>query len=269
MGEMGAGKIERLATKNSMRSLVSCALGGGSEALHLLPSYLTMNLGPSPDFKRAHVKDRKGDTLLFFSLDLDATTDTQSLHGSYPVIEGEKWSATKWIHMRSFDKPVKHAVGDCVDENENCPMWAKSGECEKNSIYMVGSEESGGHCRKSCEGVYVLEGDRQQKRQGPQALAPPWWNVFNFKLKEVLKDNGDMSLFGAVYEFQNPIHPAIEIPKYFIAFRGTLIEPDTRSQDFKLDLQCFCNTIHQSSRFQVAIRLFRNLSIGLEPQIYG
>ncbi|KAB1211624.1 Prolyl 4-hydroxylase subunit alpha-1 [Morella rubra] len=97
------------------------------------------------------VKPRKGDALLFFSLHPDATTDANSLHGSCPVIEGEKWSATKWIHVRSFDKSVRHAVGDCVDENENCPMWAKSGECEKNPIYMVGSEESGGHCRKSCK----------------------------------------------------------------------------------------------------------------------
>ncbi|KAB1205068.1 hypothetical protein CJ030_MR7G016712 [Morella rubra] len=146
-------------------------------------------------------------------------------------------------------------------------MRTRSGSSDEDNFYLSGPTHDlinaidwpNPHHRRPVasslfQGVYVLEGDRQQKRQGPQALAPPWWNVFNFKLKEVLKDNGDMSLFGAVYEFQNPIHPAIEIPKYFIAFRGTLIEPDTRSQDFKLDLQCFCNTIHQSSRFQVAIR---------------
>jgi len=46
------------------------------------------------------VKPEKGDALLFFSLHLDATTDAKSLHGSCPVIEGEKWSATKWIHVR-------------------------------------------------------------------------------------------------------------------------------------------------------------------------
>ncbi|KAB1205062.1 hypothetical protein CJ030_MR7G016706 [Morella rubra] len=56
MVEMGAGIIERLATKNSIRSLVSGALGGDSEVWHLLPSaYLTtFDLGPSPDFMRAH-----------------------------------------------------------------------------------------------------------------------------------------------------------------------------------------------------------------------
>ncbi|PQQ01225.1 putative prolyl 4-hydroxylase 7 [Prunus yedoensis var. nudiflora] len=83
------------------------------------------------------VKPYKGDALMFFSLHPDATTDPSSLHGSCPVIEGEKWSATKWIHVRSFEKSIKHAVsGDCADENDNCPLWAKAGECEKNPTYM-------------------------------------------------------------------------------------------------------------------------------------
>lgn len=103
--------------------------------------------------KRGHaVKPRKGDALLFFSLHPDATTDSSSLHASCPVIEGEKWSATKWIHVRSFEKPVRpSARGECVDENEHCAMWAKAGECKKNPVYMVGSKDSFGYCRKSCK----------------------------------------------------------------------------------------------------------------------
>ncbi|GMP30442.1 hypothetical protein CsSME_00005108 [Camellia sinensis var. sinensis] len=97
------------------------------------------------------VKPHKGDALLFFSLHLDATTDPLSLHGSCPVIEGEKWSATKWIHVRSFERIVKHANGNCVDENENCAQWAAAGECKKNPIYMVGSDDGPGACRKSCK----------------------------------------------------------------------------------------------------------------------
>lgn len=98
------------------------------------------------------VKPRKGDALLFFSLHPDATTDNTSLHGSCPVIEGEKWSATKWIHVRSFDSlPSRQAASDCVDEDPNCPAWALKGECEKNPLYMVGSEEAAGYCRKSCK----------------------------------------------------------------------------------------------------------------------
>ncbi|XP_068641581.1 probable prolyl 4-hydroxylase 6 [Aristolochia californica] len=98
------------------------------------------------------VKPKKGDALLFFSLHPDARTDPDSLHGSCPVIEGEKWSATKWIHVRSFDAPRERpANGDCVDEDENCLQWAATGECEKNPLYMVGSPEMTGYCRKSCK----------------------------------------------------------------------------------------------------------------------
>ncbi|KAJ8775229.1 hypothetical protein K2173_020233 [Erythroxylum novogranatense] len=55
------------------------------------------------------VKPRKGDALLFFSLHPNATIDERSLHGSCPVIEGEKWSATKWIHISSLKAAYKHS----------------------------------------------------------------------------------------------------------------------------------------------------------------
>ncbi|KAM0955096.1 probable prolyl 4-hydroxylase 7 [Malus sylvestris] len=99
------------------------------------------------------VKPHKGDALLFFSLHPNATTDPSSLHGSCPVIEGEKWSATKWIHVRSFEKSlIKRATGRvCSDEKDNCPVWAKAGECKKNPTYMIGTEGLLGYCRKSCK----------------------------------------------------------------------------------------------------------------------
>nr|AFK48505.1 unknown [Lotus japonicus] len=97
------------------------------------------------------VKPRKGDALLFFSLHLNATTDSNSLHGSCPVIEGEKWSATKWIHVSDFEKAIKQDDnGDCTDENENCSRWAKLGECVKNPLYMIGGKGVKGYCMKSC-----------------------------------------------------------------------------------------------------------------------
>ncbi|ESW19831.1 hypothetical protein PHAVU_006G159200 [Phaseolus vulgaris] len=94
------------------------------------------------------VKPRRGDALLFFSLFPNAIPDTRSLHAECPVIEGEKWSATKWIHVDSFDKMVE---GECSDQNENCEKWANLGECTSNPEYMVGSPGLPGYCMRSCK----------------------------------------------------------------------------------------------------------------------
>ncbi|CAK8539656.1 unnamed protein product [Lathyrus sativus] len=52
------------------------------------------------------IKPRKGDGLLFYSFFPNGTFDRTSLHGSCPVIKGEKWIATKGIrnqlHYENF-----------------------------------------------------------------------------------------------------------------------------------------------------------------------
>jgi len=48
------------------------------------------------------VRTVRGDALMFYSLKPDGSEDPSSLHGSCPVIKGEKWSATKWIHVAPF-----------------------------------------------------------------------------------------------------------------------------------------------------------------------
>eukprot|EP00270_Netrium_digitus_P011014 TRINITY_DN3468_c0_g1_i1.p1 TRINITY_DN3468_c0_g1~~TRINITY_DN3468_c0_g1_i1.p1 ORF type:complete len:325 (+),score=62.34 TRINITY_DN3468_c0_g1_i1:88-1062(+) len=96
------------------------------------------------------VKPKKGDALLFFSMKPDATPDPSSLHAGCPVIEGEKWSATKWIHEDAFDLPPRDP-SVCVDENMECAHWASAGECQKNPDYMVGVGKTLGFCRKSCK----------------------------------------------------------------------------------------------------------------------
>ncbi|KAG9135841.1 hypothetical protein Leryth_002553 [Lithospermum erythrorhizon] len=58
------------------------------------------NMDPSFDFSKCiglKVKPRRGDGLLFYSLFTNGTIDKTSLHGSCPVIRGQKWVATKWI----------------------------------------------------------------------------------------------------------------------------------------------------------------------------
>ncbi|BAS82476.1 Os03g0166200, partial [Oryza sativa Japonica Group] len=96
------------------------------------------------------VKPTKGSAVLFFSLYPNATFDPGSLHGSCPVIQGEKWSATKWIHVRSYDENGRRSSDKCEDQHALCSSWAAAGECAKNPGYMVGTSESPGFCRKSC-----------------------------------------------------------------------------------------------------------------------
>ncbi|EOY15128.1 2-oxoglutarate (2OG) and Fe(II)-dependent oxygenase superfamily protein isoform 2 [Theobroma cacao] len=48
------------------------------------------------------VKPKMGDALLFWSMRPDATLDPSSLHGGCPVIMGNKWSSTKWIHVEEY-----------------------------------------------------------------------------------------------------------------------------------------------------------------------
>lgn len=100
-------------------------------------------------------RPRKGDALLFFSLRLDGELDTASLHAGCPVIKGEKWSATKWMHVGVFGgrgtfRTASLKPGECKDLNKNCENWASAGECAKNPSYMVGDDGSEGQCMKAC-----------------------------------------------------------------------------------------------------------------------
>ncbi|QCE16718.1 probable prolyl 4-hydroxylase 3 [Vigna unguiculata] len=52
--------------------------------------------------KGLSVKPKRGDALLFWSMRPDATLDPSSLHGGCPVIRGNKWSSTKWMHLREY-----------------------------------------------------------------------------------------------------------------------------------------------------------------------
>ncbi|KAL8049466.1 hypothetical protein ABFX02_06G022300 [Erythranthe guttata] len=106
------------------------------------------------------------------------------------------------------------------------------------------------------QGVYVIECDRQQKRHPPQALAPPWWEFFNFKINRVLVDDHDQSYFGAIFEFVFPYpyqnYAGQRPPQYVIAFRGTVNKSNSRGEDLKLNLNLMINNLQESRRFQIA-----------------
>lgn len=98
------------------------------------------------------LKPTKGNAIVFFNLHLNATPDKSSSHARCPV-KGEMWCATKTFHLKGISREndsLQSDGVDCTDEDENCPHWASLGECQRNSIFMIGSPDYYGTCRKSC-----------------------------------------------------------------------------------------------------------------------
>ncbi|CAI8593696.1 unnamed protein product [Vicia faba] len=95
----------------------------------------------------------KGNALLFFSLNLNTSPDRTSFHARCPVLKGDMWSAVKFFYARSVkggEISTASDVDECTDEDDNCPAWAATGECQGNPVFMVGSPDYYGTCRKSC-----------------------------------------------------------------------------------------------------------------------
>lgn len=45
----------------------------------------------------------------------------------------------------------RRVTGQCDDDEEACPEWATSGECERNPSFMVGTRQRPGRCLLSCK----------------------------------------------------------------------------------------------------------------------
>lgn len=94
------------------------------------------------------VKAKKGDALLFYGLKPNGDIDPASLHGSCPTTKGEKWSATKWLHVGGYGASsllARASRGECVDTDDRCAEWAAIDECQKNKPFMQKV------CRMSCD----------------------------------------------------------------------------------------------------------------------
>ena len=112
--------------------------------------------------KGVSVKPKKGRALLFYHLDGQGQPSRFSMHTGCPVLEGVKWTSTKWIREKPFrpDAFPKGAVapqvaappaGQCADGDPNCADWAAKGECESNRNFMVGDTQGfRGRCMESC-----------------------------------------------------------------------------------------------------------------------
>ncbi|GMH44285.1 hypothetical protein BSKO_12219 [Bryopsis sp. KO-2023] len=111
------------------------------------------------------IKPKKGDAMLFYSLDDEGEFDEMSRHMGCPVEKGIKWTATVWSHtipwrLHYFHIPTEDEMeedpGVCEDLHEKCQIWANTNECESNAEYMVGDGgDNKGHCRKSCKACEV------------------------------------------------------------------------------------------------------------------
>ncbi|KAG5234582.1 ShTK domain-containing family protein [Salix suchowensis] len=92
----------------------------------------------------------KGNAILFFTVHPNSSPDMGSSHSRCPVLEGEMWYATKTFYLRAIKVFSDSEGSECTDEDGNCSSWAALGECEKNPVYMIGSPDYYGTCRRSC-----------------------------------------------------------------------------------------------------------------------
>ncbi|KAF5451040.1 hypothetical protein F2P56_031342 [Juglans regia] len=104
------------------------------------------------------------------------------------------------------------------------------------------------------QGVYSLQRDRERMNLGRyrEDNAEPWWTSFNFHVDEPLID--EKCIFGAIYKYNGQYASAdSDVPEYVIAFRGTLLTPETRMEDIKSNFKCFLNKLEESSRIKLVL----------------
>ncbi|KAI4334825.1 hypothetical protein L6164_013534 [Bauhinia variegata] len=107
------------------------------------------------------------------------------------------------------------------------------------------------------QGTKIIERDRQKGRLGPRALAPPWYESFHFQLYREIYDPDARCIFGAIYQHKYPTSNSI--PKYVIAFRGTLPKRETAVRDWLTDIQVILNNLQKTPRFQQAVEIIKEM----------
>lgn len=78
------------------------SLKNGEQRMATVIMYLnTAKEGGETIFPEVNLKiaPQKGNAILFYNCSPDGKEDPLTLHGGAPVIKGEKWIATKWVHF--------------------------------------------------------------------------------------------------------------------------------------------------------------------------
>uniref|UniRef100_A0ACD5VPE9 Uncharacterized protein n=1 Tax=Avena sativa TaxID=4498 RepID=A0ACD5VPE9_AVESA len=118
------------------------------------------------------------------------------------------------------------------------------------------------------QGAYLLELDRQEKRDERTGLAPQWWRPFKYRLLQALVDARDGSIYGAVLEWDHqaalsdyiPFRPT-RAPAAVVVLRGTLLRAPTFRRDVVDDLRFLAwDSLKGSVRFPGALVALRDVA---------
>ncbi|CAK8538728.1 unnamed protein product [Lathyrus sativus] len=132
--------------------------------------------------------------------------------------------------------------------------------------YIVVNRKDANYKRRAIaslvQAAYLLELDRQENRTQDNSLASEFWIPLNYKPTQILIDQRDGSIFGAIFEWDRfkPFKP-IGAPRAVLALRGTLIRVPTVRRDFVDDFRFAAwESLKDSVRFKVATDAVKSVS---------
>lgn len=154
------GKEHKMLPNEPLMATVVLYLSNASQGGQILFPKSENEVLSDCTMSSAALKPTKGNAVIFFNVHLNGSGDNSSWYARCPILDGDMWFATKFFHLRAIrgeKEPLHLGDIDCTDEDENCPRWAATGECERNPVFMVGSPDYYGTCRKSCNVCSLLD----------------------------------------------------------------------------------------------------------------
>ncbi|CAN6211820.1 unnamed protein product [Urochloa humidicola] len=156
-----------------------------------------------------------------------------------------------------------------------------AGSSPTTTIEINWDNEEHRRCITAClvQATYVLESERAKLSEDDdgtcEALAPAWWESFHFRLfrllacececllcevgrhMHIVADRSPRFIYGAIFEYVppdgSPRQPSsTPIPRYIVAFRGTMQRDPTTLVDMFLNLKVLLNAQHSCGRFSHA-----------------